>query len=71
MNGLSEELKKGQTMIRPKRRPPPVHSTACRIFKKFRQDDDFSFSTGEGEANPAAQFQKLTTEGPSMGCTWS
>ena len=35
-------------------------------FKKFKQDDDFSFSSG-GEANPAAQLTKLVSEGPSLG----
>lgn len=38
-------------------------------FKKFRQDDDFSFSMDDAEkaANPAAVLGKLVTEGASHG----
>src|SRR5204863_1892101 len=34
-------------------------------FKKFRQDDEFAFSSDE--ASPAVVFQKLIAEGPSHG----
>jgi S-DNA-T family DNA segregation ATPase FtsK/SpoIIIE len=34
-------------------------------FKKFRQDDEFAFSSDE--ASPAIQLQKLIAEGPSHG----
>src|SRR5262249_33755391 len=37
-------------------------------FKKLRQDDDFSFSTDDSSGGtPAAQLQKLISEGPSHG----
>jgi len=67
MNGLSEELKKRTDNDQAEAPATFLFIHGLQNFKKFRQDDDFSFSTGEGEANPAAQFQKLTTEGPSHG----
>jgi hypothetical protein len=37
-------------------------------FKKLRQEDDFSFSGGSGDApNAAAIFTSLITEGPARG----
>lgn len=66
VNGLVEDLKK---------RTEDEHAAApttflfihgLQNFKKFRQDDDFNFSSDEG-ANPAAQLQKLISEGPSHG----
>jgi hypothetical protein len=66
VNGLSEELKK---------RMEDEHAPAAAVFlfihglqnfKKFRQDDDFGFSSDEG-ANPAAQLQKVISDGPSHG----
>jgi hypothetical protein len=66
INGLAEELKQ-----RAENEHAPAVTTFLVIhglqnFKKFRQDDDFGFSGDEG-ANPAAQLQKIISEGPSHG----
>jgi hypothetical protein len=68
MNSLSEDLKN-----RLENEQAPVPATflflhGLQNFRKLRQDDDFSFSGGDGEsANPASQLQKLIVEGPSHG----
>ena len=36
-------------------------------FKKLRHEDDFSFSSGDGEANPGSQFIDIITEGSTHG----
>jgi len=36
-------------------------------FKKLRHEDDFSFSSGNGEASPGAAFNDLITEGSALG----
>ena len=66
MNNLSADLLK-----RTEDEHAPAPTTFLFIhgvqnFKKFRQDDDFSFSSG-GEENPAAQLTKLVSEGPGHG----
>jgi hypothetical protein len=65
MNGLSDDLKKRSDNEQAEAPATFLFIHGLQNFKKFRQEDDFSFSTSEGETNPAAQFQKLTTEGPS------
>jgi hypothetical protein len=65
INKLSEDLKQ-----RTENEHAPAPTTFLFIhglqnFKKFRQDDEFAFSSDE--ANPAAQLQKLIAEGPSHG----
>jgi len=68
LNSLSEDLKN-----RTENEQAPAPATFLFIhglqnFRKLRQDDDFSFSSNEGEsANPAAQLLKLVAEGPSHG----
>jgi DNA segregation ATPase FtsK/SpoIIIE, S-DNA-T family len=65
INRLAEDLKQ-----RTENEHAPAPATFLFIhglqnFKKFRQDDEFAFSSDE--ANPAAQLQKLIAEGPSHG----
>jgi DNA segregation ATPase FtsK/SpoIIIE, S-DNA-T family len=65
INGLAEDLKK---RAEDERAPAPVTFLflhGLQNFKKFRQDEDFAFSSGDDAANPAAQLQTLISEGPS------
>ena len=69
MAGLAEDLK---------RRSGDEHSAApdtfiliqgLQNFKKLKQEDDFSFSSGDNQpATPAATLLSLITEGPGRGC---
>jgi hypothetical protein len=36
-------------------------------FKRLRQEDDFSFGSGDSGPNPAGQFNSLLTEGGGVG----
>jgi hypothetical protein len=65
INRLAEDLKQ---RTEDEHAPAPavflfIHG--LQNFKKFRQDDEFAFSSDE--ANPAVQLQKLISEGPSHG----
>jgi hypothetical protein len=68
MSGLAEELKK-RTADESAAAPETfelVHG--LQNFKKLRQEDEFSFSSGEsGAVNPAAVLQNLISDGPAHG----
>jgi len=64
---LSEELKKRTEDEKAEASPIFLFIHGLQNFKKFRQEDEFSFSSDEGGANPAAQLQKLISDGPSHG----
>jgi hypothetical protein len=68
MGGLAEELKK-RTADESAAAPETfvlVHG--LQNFKKLRQEDEFSFSSGESAAvNPAAVLQNLISDGPAHG----
>jgi hypothetical protein len=69
MNTLAAELKARTSGEIPAEAPPVfllIHG--LHKFKKLRQEDDFSFSTGDSDAaNPGAQMTELITEGSSHG----
>jgi hypothetical protein len=68
MSGLAEELKKraaDESAVAPE---AFVLIHGLQNFKKLRQEDEFSFSSGEsGAVNPAAIFQNLISDGPAHG----
>jgi hypothetical protein len=67
MSGLAEELKKrGEGAISD---APEifVFIQSIQNFKKLRQEDEFSFSSSESGATPAATLINLITEGPGRG----
>ncbi len=67
LNALAEDLQK---RTEDEHAPAPttfVFIHGLQNFKKLKQDDDFGFSSGDGGANPAAQLQKLISEGPGHG----
>lgn len=47
--------------------PVFVFITALQNFRKLRQDDDFGFTTGGDDPNPAARFLDLLRDGPPRG----
>ena len=53
----------------PRRRRHSVSIHGLQNYKKLRQEEEFSFSTGEprGAANPAAVLHNLISEGPALG----
>ena len=67
MSGLAEELKRrGEN----ESSGPEIFVLiqGLQNFKKLRQEDEFSFSSGSGDApNPAATLLNLITEGPARG----
>ena len=65
MSGLAEDLKQRTDNEHTAAPATFVFIHGLQNFKKFRQDDEFAFSSDE--ANPAAQLQKLIAEGPSHG----
>jgi len=70
MNDLAAEMKsRGGSESSLSERPSVflvVHG--LHKFKKLRQEDDFSFSTGdESGGTPAAQFNEIITEGSALG----
>ena len=68
MNGLANDLKERTESERVEASTTFVFIHGLQNFKKFRQDDDFAFTTDDsGGANAAAQLQKLISEGPSHG----
>jgi hypothetical protein len=68
MSGLAEELKK-RTADESAAAPETfVLIHGLQNFKKLRQEDEFSFSSGEsGVVNPAAVLQNLISDGPAHG----
>jgi S-DNA-T family DNA segregation ATPase FtsK/SpoIIIE len=68
MTALAEELKKraGDEGIASTETFVFIHG--LQNFKKLRQEDEFSFSSGDsGAANPAAILQSLISDGPAHG----
>jgi hypothetical protein len=65
INGLAGDLKQRTEDEHSPAPPTFLFIHGLQNFKKFRQDDEFAFSSDE--ANPATQFQKLISEGPSHG----
>ena len=67
LNALAEDLQK---RTEDEHAPAPttfVFIHGLQNFKKLKQDDDFGFSSGDSGPNPAAQLQKLISEGPGHG----
>jgi hypothetical protein len=68
MSGLAEELKKRAADESAAAPETFVLVHGLQNFKKLRQEDDFSFSSGDsGAANPAAVLQSLISDGPAHG----
>jgi hypothetical protein len=67
IKGLTDELKKRTENDRAEAPATFLFIHGLQNFKKFRQEDEFGFSGDGGGASPAAQLQKLITEGPSHG----
>jgi len=65
LNQLAEELKRRTEDEHAPATPTFLFIHGLQNFKKLRQEDEFAFSSDE--ANPAAQLQKLISEGPSHG----
>ena len=68
MNGLAEELKKRAADEKAGAPETFVLIHGLQNFKKLRQEDEFSFSSGDSTAvNPAAVLQNLISDGPAHG----
>ena len=68
INGLADELKQRTENEGAAAAPVYLFIHGLQNFKKFRQEDEFSFGGGDSDGpNPAAQLQKLITEGPAHG----
>ena len=68
MGGLAEELKKRSAYESAAAPETFVLIHGLQNFKKLRQEDEFSFSSGESAAvNPAAVLQSLISDGPAHG----
>jgi len=68
MSGLAEELKKRADDEKIEAPEIFILIQGLQNFKKLRNDDEFSFSSGDsGAANPAAILQNLISEGPANG----
>jgi len=65
INGLAEELKIRTETEKANSEPVYLFIHGLQNFKKFRQEDEFAFGGGDDGPNPAAQLQKLITEGPA------
>jgi S-DNA-T family DNA segregation ATPase FtsK/SpoIIIE len=66
MNGLAEELKRGDEESRVPDTFVLIHG--LQNYKKLRQEDEFSFSGSDaGAASPAAALLSLINEGPARG----
>ena len=67
-NSLATELKARVSGEHPADSPPVfVFIIGLHKFKKLRNEDDFSFSSGDETANPGAQLGEIITEGSSHG----
>jgi hypothetical protein len=68
MSGLAEELKKRAAAESAAALETFVLIHGLQNFKKLRQEDEFSFSSGESATvNPAAVLQNLISDGPAHG----
>ena len=69
MNLLAEELKQRTGEEKAKSPETFILIQGLQNFKKLRQEDEFSFSSGDAgaNANPAAVFLNLISEGPARG----
>jgi hypothetical protein len=68
MGGLAEELKRRAADESAAAMETFVLIHGLQNFKKLRQEDEFSFSSGESTAvNPAAVLQSLISDGPAHG----
>ncbi len=68
MNTLAAELKARLSGEQPADAGPVfVFIHGLHKFKKLRQEDDFSFSSGDETASPGAQLGEVITEGSSHG----
>jgi len=68
INSLADELKNRTDQEQTDAPALFLFIHGLQNFKKLKQDDEFSFSSGGDEgANSAAQLQKLITDGPSHG----
>ncbi len=69
MNGLAEELKRRTDDENAKAPETFILVQGLQNFKKLRQEDEFSFSSGDAGAapNPAAALLNLINEGPGRG----
>ena len=68
MSGLAEELKKRAADESAAAPETFVLIHGLQNFKKLRQEDEFSFSSGESvTVNPAAVLQSLISDGPAHG----
>ncbi len=68
MGGLAEELKKHAADESAAAPETFVLIHGLQNFKKLRQEDEFSFSSGESAAiSPAAVLQNLISDGPALG----
>jgi len=68
MSGLAEELKKRAADEKAGAAETFVLIHGLQNFKKLRQEDEFSFSSGDsGAINPAAVLQNLISDGPAHG----
>jgi DNA segregation ATPase FtsK/SpoIIIE, S-DNA-T family len=65
INALAEDLKQRTENEHANAPTTFLFIHGIQNFKKFRQEDEFAFSGDE--TNPAAQLQKLISEGPSHG----
>ena len=66
---LSTEMKMRASGLTPLAGAPSVFVFIHGLhkFKKLRQEDEFSFGGGDGEASPGAAFNDLITEGSALG----
>ena len=70
MNGLAADLKTGSDEEHASTGPATfVFIHALQKFKKLHYEEDFSFSSGDGDSAPApgAILQRIITEGPKAG----
>jgi len=69
MSGLAEELKRRTDDEKAKSPETFVLIQGLQNFKRLRQEDEFSFSSGDAGAapNPAAVLLNLASEGPGRG----
>jgi hypothetical protein len=69
MSDLAEESKRRGDGEKTKAPEIFVLAQGLQNFKKLRQEDEFSFSSGDAgtEANPAAVLLHLLSEGPARG----
>jgi hypothetical protein len=70
MNALSEELSARSSGAVAVHEAPAIFFFVHGLhkFKKLKQEDDFSFSSSDdGAPDPSKQFEKIITEGSSLG----